>query len=177
MFADVVEHLKSFPDLDKMLCGLTTVPKSVTPKTAKVGIDTLIFLKQTLKIAPMLANTLEAMRPRQGGQSRTSQYGETLFSTSAQQLPAQSSNAGGSDSADYALLDAIIANLREPQLQLLLDDILDTITESTEYSRSAHEMRHQECFALKNGIHGLLDVARKTFLQTVEDIYRVRWIG
>jgi DNA mismatch repair protein MSH4 len=61
----------------------------------------------------------------------------------------------------------------DPQLGGLLNLLLASITESTEYSRSAHEMRHQECFALRNGIHGLLDVARKTFLQTVEDIYRV----
>jgi DNA mismatch repair protein MSH4 len=32
-------------------------------------------------------------------------------------------------------------------------------------------MRHQECFALRAGLDGLLDVARKTFLQTVEDIH------
>jgi hypothetical protein len=35
-------------------------------------------------------------------------------------------------------------------------------------------MRHQECFAVKAGKHGLLDVSRKTFLQSVEDIYTVR---
>ena len=34
-------------------------------------------------------------------------------------------------------------------------------------------MRHQECFAIRAGRHGLLDVARKTFLQTVEDIYKL----
>ena len=34
-------------------------------------------------------------------------------------------------------------------------------------------MRHQECFAVKAGKHGLLDVSRKTFLQSVEDIHMV----
>ena len=34
-------------------------------------------------------------------------------------------------------------------------------------------MRHQECFAVKAGTNGLLDVSRKTFLQSVEDIHMV----
>lgn len=64
--------------------------------------------------------------------------------------------------------------------------IEDSITESTTYSKvklaifklfdakqSAQEMRHQECFALRSGMNGLLDVARTTFLQCVEDIHKV----
>lgn len=31
----------------------------------------------------------------------------------------------------------------------------------------------QECFAVNAGIDGLLDVARKTFLQSVEDIHEL----
>ena len=38
-------------------------------------------------------------------------------------------------------------------------------------------MRHQECFAVKAGRHGLLDVSRKTFLQSVEDIHTVNSLG
>jgi DNA mismatch repair protein MSH4 len=34
-------------------------------------------------------------------------------------------------------------------------------------------MRHQECFAVQPDINGMLDVARKTFLQSVEDIYEL----
>jgi hypothetical protein len=39
-------------------------------------------------------------------------------------------------------------------------------------------MRHamggvlQECFAIRPGVNGLLDVARKTYLQSCEDIYQ-----
>jgi DNA mismatch repair protein MSH4 len=161
VFSEVVELLKQFPDLDKMLSGLTAVPKSVTPKTAKIGIDTLIFLKQTLKLAPLLASALEGLK-HCGGVANNPFSNEQMAGANVEEVDAESPGA---------LLDAIVTNLREEQLQALLGEILGVITESTEYSRSAHEMRHQECFALRNGVHGLLDVARKTFLQTVEDIY------
>jgi hypothetical protein len=42
------------------------------------------------------------------------------------------------------------------------------------YHFKLHTHTHaQECFAVNAGIDGLLDVARKTFLQSVEDIYEL----
>ncbi len=114
-------------------------------------------------VAPALAAALAPLRHRTG--DNNSNGSSNLYSNAAP-LPADAA-AGESN----ALLEALLANLREPQLGALLESILGVITESTEYSRSPHEMRHQECFALKSGVHGLLDVARKTFLQTVEDVY------
>jgi len=73
----------------------------------------------------------------------------------------------------HPLVGAIEHNLRDPSLQAMETSILQMVTESTSYSKSVHEMRHQECFALRAGIHGLLDVSRKTYLQTVEDLYKV----
>lgn len=107
-----------------MLSGLTTVPKHVTPKTAKTGIDTLIYLKQTLKIAPILADVLKDLL-------------QTINKPN--------------NSEDKTLLEAMIENLAAPPLTILLDIINSTLTESTEYSRNSHSMRHQECFALKTG--------------------------
>jgi DNA mismatch repair protein MSH4 len=123
------------------------VPKNVTPKTARVGIDTLIFLKESLKLSPRVVDVITSMKK-------------------------VASNTD--DDVINPLLAAIAQNLRDPELSKIEALIMGMITESTSYQKSAHAMRHQECFALKNGIHGLLDVARKTFLQTVEDIYAVR---
>ena len=140
--ADLVASLSSFPDLDKMLSGLTTVPKTLTAKTAKISIDTLIFLKQTLKVIPSLASALHNL---------------------IEEIPR--------DVDVSTLMQALFANLTSPAVNELQDLVDSAITESTNYSKSAHEMRHQECFALRAGLDGLLDVARKTFLQTVEDIH------
>jgi DNA mismatch repair protein MSH4 len=137
---EIVGVLKKLPDLDKMLSGLTNISKKVTPKSARVSIDTLIYLKEIIKLAPELATLWKCL-----------------------------------DIPNCLLLQAIIANLTN--IQLLQHDsiISQMISTSTLYSKSAHEMRNQECFMLKSGIHGLLDLSRKTFLQTVEDIYKVSY--
>lgn len=40
-------------------------------------------------------------------------------------------------------------------------------------SRSAAQKRIQECFAVRAGIDGMLDVARRTYLETIEKIHEV----
>lgn len=134
--------LQQFPDLDKMLSGLTHHPKTVTQKTAQSGIDTLIYLKQVLHTVPQLGDALSKLSPL-------------------------------SDGAVQPLVEAVVENLSDPALKSMEEAINAVLTESTSFSKSMHEMRHQECFALRTGLHGLLDVARKTFLQTVEDLYKV----
>lgn len=47
------------------------------------------------------------------------------------------------------------------------------LTESTTYSKNLKTRRLQECFAINPGISGLLDVARKTFIQVPCSISRI----
>lgn len=149
IFMEIVALLQQFPDLDKMLSGLTHQPKKVTQKTASTGIDTLIFLKQALKTAPALAGALQQLNEKYAQQEV------------------------GPSKPSHPLFAAILSNLTDPSLHYIEGAINALLTDSTSISKSAHEMRHQECFALRTGIHGLLDVSRKTFLQTVEDLYTV----
>ena len=60
-FTEIVKLLKQLPDLDKMLSGLSVNFKTPSVKAARLGIDTLIYLKQTLQIAPFLADALEGL--------------------------------------------------------------------------------------------------------------------
>ena len=162
MFAEVASLLGALPDLDKLLSGLVAVPRQVTPKIARSGIDTLIYLKQALKLAPELAEALAGLQrlARQGqqGQGQGQQQGQQV-------------------SGSHPLVEAMIRNFTDPLLEEVDAAVQALVTESTSYSKSAHEMRHQECFALRSGRHGLLDVARRTFLQTVEDLYQVGEVG
>ncbi len=50
----------------------------------------------------------------------------------------------------------------------------ELLEEDAFFSKSHQEMRFQECFAVSPEIDGLLDAARKLYLQTVEEIYLVR---
>lgn len=70
-----------------------------------------------------------------------------------------------------ALLEVATDTLSDPCLQELQALIDRTITESTVFSKSSHEMKYQECFAVRPEISGMLDVARKAFLQSVEEIH------
>ena len=60
-FGDIIDVLSKFPDLDRILTGLTTVPKQINAKTASVSIDTLIHLKDILKVTAQLANALHQL--------------------------------------------------------------------------------------------------------------------
>ena len=76
--------------------------------------------------------------------------------------------------SENALVTVIVDNINQStMLHEITDAIENYITESTQYSKSSQVMRHQECFAIKTGISGMLDIARKTYLQSVEDIYEV----
>ena len=113
VFSELVTLLTAFPDLDKMLNGLVTVPKNITPKTARVGIDTLIFLKETLKLSPKVVDVITSMK-----KLATSDNSSTVMNP---------------------LLVAIAQNLRDPEeLSKIEALIMDMITESTTYQKSTH---------------------------------------
>ncbi|CAM9909381.1 unnamed protein product [Hapterophycus canaliculatus] len=65
----------------------------------------------------------------------------------------------------------MVNNFRDPSLDKMLERLDTVLTDSASYSRNPAMMRHQECFAVLPDIDGMLDVARKTFLQSMEDIY------
>jgi DNA mismatch repair protein MSH4 len=163
-FTDIVTSLRKFPDLDKTLSGLTVVPKNVTARTASQGIDTIIYINETIKILPDLTESLKSLV-----QASSSSAGTGSSSSAA----ARAAPAAARSAAVNPLLAAMLENCATPVMAGFRHLISQVITESTQYSKSSHEMRHQECFVLKSGINGLLDLARKTYLQAVEDIYKL----
>lgn len=53
------------------------------------------------------------------------------------------------------------------------EQISEVISSTSEPSKQASQMRIQQCYAIRPGIDGLLDVARKTFGECVEDIHNL----
>lgn len=78
LFKELLQSLSQFPDLDKMLAGLTTVPKTTTFRTARRGIDTLIYLKHTLKQSQDLAFKFLAIAQFHLSPSDSSRCSESL---------------------------------------------------------------------------------------------------
>lgn len=139
--------LTQFPDIDKMLSGLVSSSKLPSVRSAKRGIDTLIYVKQTVKTAKVLHKALISFH--------------------------HSCIIDHDNTPALELISTVSNIVGNSQLDIIKTYIDDLLAESTTFSKSQHEMRYQECFAVRGGISGELDVARKAYLQSVEDIYEV----
>ena len=117
VFTEVVQILKQLPDLDKMLAGISQTFKTTTIKTARTCIDTLIFLRQALQIAPQLADAL-------------------------QNLVVQTDMGGIQNQVVgiHALINVLSRNLKAECFVSLLEAISDIFTDSTVYYKSALEV-------------------------------------
>jgi DNA mismatch repair protein MSH4 len=152
IYADIATTLVQFPDLDKMLNGLCNVPKSMTTNTVRTSIDTLIYIKHAISVARSV--------------------GEILAKLQQIILSDQTDSSIDTDNAAH-LIQQLLDNLMNDGLNQLYDHINELLTEQSSYSKSSQEMRFQECFAIKTGINGLLDVARKSYLQAIEEMQEV----
>lgn len=68
------------------------------------------------------------------------------------------------------LLDNIRHELEDPRFRGIFESVTDVVHENARVQKGSAAMRLQRCFALKNGLDGLLDVARRTYCEIVDDI-------
>ena len=163
--------LKRFQDLDLLASSFAyRRPAVVTVGHCRRAIDMVIRLKVTLQLAPQL---LAALRP--------SRLGESLARNPQDEADGGDGGDGGyagaadphsssSSSTGSELLDAICATLADPLFPRVHARIDEVISEGTTWCNSVLGMHSQECFAVKPGTDGLLDVARKTFVETLEPV-------
>ncbi|KAF9356455.1 MutS protein msh4 [Mortierella sp. AD094] len=71
------------------------------------------------------------------------------------------------------LLKTIYQILTDPRLARFLDLIDNVIEQNVVQEKTAVGLRNQRCFAVKAGCNGLLDVARQTYKETINDIFEV----
>ncbi len=74
---------------------------------------------------------------------------------------------------DNVLLRAINDNITSPVLTSMIGLIDDYISPDCTFVSNNESFNHQIAFALKPGINGLLDVARKTYVDTLEEIHKL----
>ena len=115
---EIIHILQKFPDFDKLLYGLITIPKQLTLKTVKCSIDTLIYLKECLRLCPLMTEILQNLMVSEN---------EDLS------IPTQRN----------LLVTTLIDNFSDTYFHELLIKIDTIITDSTNYSRSTYEMRYQ----------------------------------
>ncbi|XP_033642505.1 mutS protein homolog 4-like [Asterias rubens] len=68
------------------------------------------------------------------------------------------------------LLQAYCKSLSDDRFSAMLDRLHTVINDGTRYQKGTLNMRTQKCFAVKPNINGLLDVARRTYTEIVDDI-------
>ena len=192
-FYTVLEHLKSLPDLEKVLTNVAVIPKASGTnvgsgkdksghpvRMASKGISALVCIKTTLTVIQAFATALEDQMDSLESDSRgigndtASQSGtSTPLTVNASLLIGLGNGPPSSVPMErHHLLQSIIRAMRHPALAEVLQSVSDIFTESTTFSRSQHAMRHQECFALKSSEDGMVEVLRKAFLANVDDIYK-----
>ncbi|KAG0018532.1 hypothetical protein BGZ80_007059 [Entomortierella chlamydospora] len=71
------------------------------------------------------------------------------------------------------LLKTIYRILTDPRLAGFLNLIDNVIEQNVVQEKTAVGLRNQRCFAVKAGCNGLLDVARQTYKETINDIFEV----
>ena len=125
-YCDISQLLTQFPDLDKLLNGLVVVSththtggggsssssQQQLSQAAKRGIDTLIYLKQTLLLTPRVGGVLQGGIIDQCG----SGSGSGSSGTSADRDRQQGQGQGQLSSA---LFEALRINLSAPSLDAL----------------------------------------------------------
>ncbi|XP_019619725.1 PREDICTED: mutS protein homolog 4-like [Branchiostoma belcheri] len=76
------------------------------------------------------------------------------------------------------LFKAYYNTLADPRFGLIMEKIQTVIHDDTRYQRGSLNMRTQKCFAVRPNINGLLDVARRTYTEIVDDIAEmIRQLG
>ncbi|KAG0034942.1 MutS protein msh4 [Podila clonocystis] len=71
------------------------------------------------------------------------------------------------------LLESIHNRLSDPRLARFTEIIDQSIEPNTVYEKKPVALRNQRCFAVKARENGLLDVARLTYKETIEDMFEV----
>ncbi|XP_022081598.1 mutS protein homolog 4-like isoform X1 [Acanthaster planci] len=74
------------------------------------------------------------------------------------------------EGSENKLLQAYFKSLGDERFNAMLENIHMVINDGTRYQKGILNMRTQKCFAVKPNINGLLDVARRTYTEIVDDI-------
>ncbi|KAI0459329.1 muts domain V [Xylaria acuta] len=74
--------------------------------------------------------------------------------------------------AQTDLLKRVYKICRPEVTQPVMDSITETINDDVTAMKAPIDMRNQRTYAVKSGVHGLLDIARQTYKEATEDVYQ-----
>uniref|UniRef100_A0A453B446 DNA mismatch repair protein MutS core domain-containing protein n=1 Tax=Aegilops tauschii subsp. strangulata TaxID=200361 RepID=A0A453B446_AEGTS len=145
LFFGLTQGLRKFPkESDKVLCHFCFKPKKVTD---------------------------EVLKPANGRKSQLLISDIIVLKTALDAIPFLSKVLKGANS--FLLKNIYQTICENPKYESMRKRIGEVIDEDVIHSRAPFVACTQQCFAIKPGIDGLLDVARRSFCDTSEAIHNL----
>ncbi|KAJ3675546.1 hypothetical protein LUZ60_004588 [Juncus effusus] len=143
LFFGLAQGLRKFPkETDKVLCHFCFKPKKVTD---------------------------EILKPRNGRKSQMLINDIIVLKTALDALPFLSKVLKDAKSSVLSnIFKTICENPKYSEMRQRIGEVID---EDVVHSRASFVARTQQCFAIKAGSDGLLDVARQSFCDTTQAIH------
>ncbi|XP_034580449.1 DNA mismatch repair protein MSH4 isoform X3 [Setaria viridis] len=165
LFFGLTQGLRKFPkESDKVLCHFCFKPKPVTDEVLKPAngrksqmlISDIIILKTALDAIPFFSKVLKGAK---------SFLLRNIYQTVCENPKYENMRKRSS----YVCISSRIM-ITHCILKIRIGDIID---EDVVHSRAPFVACTQQCFAIKAGVDGLLDVARRSFCDTSEAIHNL----
>ncbi|XP_055883889.1 mutS protein homolog 4-like [Biomphalaria glabrata] len=77
------------------------------------------------------------------------------------------------ENCENELMKIYCKNLEDPRYDMILTKIKEVISDETHYEKNTLQQKIQKCFAVKKNIDALLDVARKTYSELIDDLHNI----
>ncbi|ONM23667.1 DNA mismatch repair protein MSH4 [Zea mays] len=161
LFFGLTQGLRKFPkESDKVLCHFCFKPKKVTDKVLKPAngrksqmlISDIIVLKTALDAIPFLSKVLKGAK--------------SFLLHNIYQTVCENPKYANMRKSHVHIINVLLFPFGGPRIG-------DVIDEDVVHSRAPFVACTQQCFAVKAGIDGLLDVARRSFCDTSEAIHNL----
>ncbi|CAL9107996.1 unnamed protein product [Musa textilis] len=163
LFFGLSQSLRKFPkETDKVLCRFCFKPKKVTEEVLRpangrkiqILISDIIVLKTALDALPFLSKVLKDAK--------------SLLLHNVYRTVCENKNYEGMRKRFVLLTFSVFCSFSA--LKFVIGDVID---EDVAHARAPFIACTQQCFAIKSGIDGLLDVARRSFCDTSEAIHNL----
>ena len=165
------EIMPQFTDLDHVTAGMVQAPVEPNIRTTQMQIHLILTLGYSLQLMPKLEAIVATLKQKAEEQQAEKKKADERQARNATATPAP--DALASTSSLLELLTDLLANLGERHysgMLLIINEVLDLPKSEVlrKGANSAQYARYRNVFAVRSGLNGLLDVARRTFLEAAD---------
>jgi DNA mismatch repair ATPase MutS len=172
------ELLPQFSDIDHVSASMVQIPRVPSMRTTQKQISLILALGHSLNLLPKLRQCILTLRQeakvvtkRQKRQEKLKKDQHYQNQESKDEAAADVDDGVPSTSSMVRLLDALIDNLDSTHyhtLQSEIASVMDLQKAGQIHKTNVQHTRYKMVFSVQSGLDGLLDVARRTFLEVID---------